>query len=288
VARYELGGKTALVTGGAQGIGLATARAMHARGASVAVVDLDEEAAASAAAEIGGGRTIGLAADVSDRVAIEGAVETVVERFGGLDILVANAGIAPQPSTARAMDGDEFERVIEVNLLGVWRSVRPALPHVVRRRGHVVLVSSIYAFTHGMGATPYAMSKAGVEQLGRALRAELARHGASATVAYFGFIDTEMVHKAIDSHPLAQRLMATQPRVLHKRLPPAAAGEAIAQGVERRAPRVIRPRRWAVLSTLRGVLNPLIDARVERDEIQALVGELDRGGAERTSTAAWR
>jgi hypothetical protein len=82
--------------------------------------------------------------------------------------------------------------------------------------------------------------------------------------------------------------MATQPRVLHKRLPPAAAGEAIAQGVERRAPRVIRPRRWAVLSTLRGVLNPLIDARVERDEIQALVGELDRGGAERTSTAAWR
>src|SRR4051794_35305470 len=88
------------------------------------------------------------------------------------------------------MDPDVFERVIEVNLLGVWRTVRAALPQVVARQGHVVVVASIYALANGMGTAPYAMAKAGVEQLGRALRVELVQHGASASVAYFGFIDS--------------------------------------------------------------------------------------------------
>ncbi|HSJ17944.1 MAG TPA: short-chain dehydrogenase/reductase [Solirubrobacterales bacterium] len=287
MSRYELSGRVALVTGGAQGIGLATARAIHARGASVAIVDLQQEAAEGAAAQIDGERAIGLAADVSDREAIGGAVETVIERWGGIDVVVANAGIAAQPTTARAMDEDAFERVIEVNLLGVWRTVRAALPEIVRRHGHLVVVSSVFAFANGMGAVPYAMSKAGVEQLGRALRAELAQHHASASVAYFGFIDTEMVHKTIDRDPLAERMMATFPRLLHKRLPAAAAGEAIAVGIERRAPRVIRPRRWAMMSALRGLINPLIDARSERDaEVQALLAELDARAAERTPTTA--
>jgi NAD(P)-dependent dehydrogenase (short-subunit alcohol dehydrogenase family) len=287
MARYQLGGKVALVTGGAQGIGLATARGLHARGASVAVVDLDEEAAQSAAAGINADRTLGLAADVTDRDAIGEAVETVVERFGGLDVVVANAGVAARGSTVRAMEPKTFERVIDVNLLGVWRTVHAGLPHVIARGGHVVVIASIYAFMNGVGASPYAMSKAGVEQLGRALRGELAQHGASASVAYFGFIDTAMVHKGVDQDPLAPRMMESLPRPLHKRLPPSVAGEAIVQGIERRAPRIIRPRRWTVLSTLRGILNPLADRRIERDpEIQAVLGELDRRAGERTPTTA--
>jgi NAD(P)-dependent dehydrogenase (short-subunit alcohol dehydrogenase family) len=140
---------------------------------------------------------------------------------------------------------------------------------------------------NGAGAAPYAMSKAGVEQLGRALRSELAGHGASASVAYFGFIDTEMVHRAIDADPLSERLMAATPKPLLKRLPPSAAGEAIVRGIERRAPRIIRPRRWAIFSTLRGILNPLMDRRTESDaEMQSIVGELDsRGGEEQPTTA---
>ena len=78
----------------------------------------------------------------------------------------------------------------------------------------MVVVSSIYAFTNGVGAIPYAMSKAAVEQFGRALRVELAPHGASATVAYFGFIDTEMVHRAIDSDELADMMLKSLPRPL--------------------------------------------------------------------------
>jgi NAD(P)-dependent dehydrogenase (short-subunit alcohol dehydrogenase family) len=275
MARYGLDGKVALITGGAQGIGLATARALAARGASVVIVDLDPARTEEAAAAIGP-RALGIAADVTDAAAMERAVAAVVERFGGLDVVVANAGIASRPSTARAADPIAFERVIEVNLLGVWRTVRAALPEVVRRRGHVVVVASVYAFVNGIGNAPYAMAKAGVEQLGRTLRVELARHGASASVAYFGFIDTEMVRTAIDADPLSERMMGALPAPLRKRLPPSVAGEAIARGIERRASRIIRPRRWAGLSVLRGVVNPLVDARAERDPaVQELVRELD-------------
>ena len=194
MASYEINGKVALVTGGARGIGLGTARALRARGARVVIVDLNLEASQAAAAQLGDeSQAIGLAADVTDRGAMQRAVATTVEQFGGLDIVMANAGIAPRAATMRAMAGESFDRVIDVDTMGVVRTVEVALPEIVRRRGHIVVVASIYAFTNGVGVIPYAMSKAAVEQLGRALRVELVQHGASASVAYFGFIDTEMV-----------------------------------------------------------------------------------------------
>jgi NAD(P)-dependent dehydrogenase (short-subunit alcohol dehydrogenase family) len=287
MARYDLAGKVALVTGGARGIGFATATALVARGASVAIVDLDEEAARSAAARLHDSRAIGFAADVTDRGAMQRAVATTVERLGGLDVVVANAGIAPRVASFRAMAGESFERVLEVNLMGVCRTVEAALPEIVPRRGHVVVISSIYAFVNGVGGVPYAMSKAAVEQLGRALRVELSPTGASASVAYFGFIDTEMVHRAIDADPVADRMLSFLPKPLHKRLSPAVAGEAIVQGIERRSPRIIRPRRWTIMSVLRGILNPLTDAQMERDpKVQALLGELDaRAGQDQPTTS---
>jgi NAD(P)-dependent dehydrogenase (short-subunit alcohol dehydrogenase family) len=283
---YSLSGKVALVTGGARGIGFATAQELVAHGARVVIVDLHEDAVEQAAGRLGAD-ALGLAADVTDRDALDGVVEQIVEGFGGLDVLVANAGIASRGATTLAAEPEQFERVIEVNLLGVYRSVRAALPEITRRQGHVVVVASIYAFFNGVGAAPYAMAKAGVEQLGRALRVELKPHGAGASVAYFGFIDTEMVHQAIDADPLVDRLMAASPKVLRKRLPPSAAGAAIVRGIERRQPRIIRPRRWTVLSVLRGIVNPLIDAHMERDEeTQAITRELDARAGERTTTTA--
>jgi len=285
--RYELDGKVALVTGAARGIGLETARALVGRGAYVAIVDLDEGASSRAAAELHDTRAFGMAADVTDRGAMQRAVARTVERYGGLDVVVANAGIASRVATFRAMSSESFERVLEVDLMGVYRTVDAALPEIVNRRGHVVVISSIYAFTNGVGAIPYAMAKAGVEQFGRALRTELAPHGAGATVAYFGFIDTEMVHRAIDADPLAERMLQNLPKPLHKRLPPAVAGEAIVSGIERRRPRIIRPRRWVVMSVLRGILGPLGDARMEKDlEARALVLEFDaRAGEDQPTTA---
>ncbi len=287
MASYSLSGKLALVTGGARGIGFATARALVARAAAVAIVDLDEETAAEAAAQLHDSKAFGIGADVSDRGAMQRAVATVVERWGGLDVVVANAGVISRVATFRAMANENFERVLEVNLMGVCRTVDAALPEIVRRRGHVVVISSVYAFMNGLGASPYAMSKAAVEQFGRALRVELVPHGASASVAYFGFIDTEMVRKALDADDLANQMMDFFPKPLHKRLAPTVAGEAIVRGIERRQARIIRPRRWTVMSMLRGILGPLSDAQIERDAtVQSLVRQFDaRAGEDQPTTA---
>jgi len=285
--RYDLNGKVALVTGGRRGIGFATSRALVARGASVVIVDLDADEAQRAAAAIHDTHALGLGADVTDRGSMQRAVATTVERFGGLDVVVANAGIVSRAATLRSMSSESCERVLDVNLMGVYRTVDVALPEIVRTKGHVVVISSIYAFMNGIGTVPYAMSKAGVEQLGRALRVELVQHGAGASVAYFGFIDTEMVHQVLDDDPLAEALSATIPKVLHKRLQPRSAGEAIVLGIESRKPRIVLPRRWTALSVLRGIVNPLLDARMEADAAtQEILAQLDaRGGEEQPTTA---
>ena len=281
MARYDLAGKVALVTGGARGIGFATGRALVARGASVVVVDLDAEAAQAAAARLHDSRAIGLAADVADRGAIHQAVAASVDRLlGGLDVVVANAGIGPTYATLRATAVETFDRVIDVNLTGVVNTVRAALPEVTRNAGHVVLVASVYAFQNGVGVASYAMSKAGVEQLGRALRLELVPHGASASVAYFGLIDTELVHQTIDADPAVNQMFGVLPKALLKRLQPDAAGEAIAVGIERRQPRIIRP---ALRRRLRAPRPPWADERPDHGQRQTC-----RGGRPRLRRSDWR
>lgn len=276
--RFDLSEKVVFITGAAQGIGLGTARAMHARGASVALVDLDHEGTQRAAASIGE-RALGIAGDVTDAESLEAAVRATAERFGGIDVAVANAGIAPTAATARVYERGLWEKVIDVNLLGTWRTVRATLPHVLERRGQIVLVSSIYAFSNGTFVSPYAASKAGVEQLGRALRVELGSHGVTSTTAYFGFVDTAMVRAAVNDDPLGERYHDLIPSFLHKTITPAQAGEVLAGAVERRAVSVVAPRRWQVLSVLRGIINPLLDRRFGADRrLAEIIAEADVEG----------
>jgi NAD(P)-dependent dehydrogenase (short-subunit alcohol dehydrogenase family) len=262
---YDLNGKVALITGAARGIGYETARQMHMRGASVAVVDLDADQAREAAERIGE-RAIGIGADVTDHAAIMQAVAETVERFGALDVAIANAGIAQSKvATVRGIGSEEWERVFEVDMLGVWRTVRAALPQVVERKGHIVVTGSVYSFANGILNSPYAVAKAGVEALGRGLRAELVPLGASASVAYFGWVDTRLVQDAFE-RPHSDRMQENLPRILRKRITPDEAGAAIVRGVEERAPRIFAPKWWRYFSALRGVLNPLLDRRFDRNE----------------------
>jgi NAD(P)-dependent dehydrogenase (short-subunit alcohol dehydrogenase family) len=283
---FDLNGKVALVTGAARGIGFETARQMQMRGASVAVLDLDPRQAADAAERIGA-RTIGIGADVTDQGAMMAAVAEVVDKFGGLDCVVANAGIAQKSiSTVYSMSGEEWERVLEVDLLGVFRTVRAAMPQIVERRGHIGLVSSVYAFANGVGNSPYAAAKPGVESLGRALRVELAHHGASATVAYFGWVDTTMVQDAF-AQPDVQTLNKGTPAFLTKRIQPDEAAAAFVRGIEERAPRVFAPKWWRYVSALRGIINPLLDRRQEREaKTQALMKDIDSRASAGTNLAA--
>lgn len=287
---FDLNGKVALVTGAARGIGYETARQMHMRGASVAVVDLDPEQAREAAERIGE-RALGIGADVTDHAAIMQAVAETVERFGGLDVAVANAGIAQsQVATVRGIGGEEWERVFEVDLLGVWRTVRAALPQIVERQGHILVTGSVYSFANGVLNSPYAVAKAGVEALGRGLRAELMPLGASAGVAYYGWVDTRLVQDGFDRKH-SDRLQENAPAWLFKRITPDEAGAATVRGIEERAPRVFAPKWWRYVSAFRGLVNPILDHRFDRDPqmfetIRAVEAEADEQGAAAVSAVS--
>jgi NAD(P)-dependent dehydrogenase (short-subunit alcohol dehydrogenase family) len=222
---------------------------------------------------------------VTEAESLQAAAQATVQRFGGIDVAIANAGISPPAATARVYETGLWEKVIDVNLLGAWRTVRVTLPHVLQRRGQIVLVSSVYAFTNGMFVSPYAASKAGVEQLGRALRVELGGHGVTSTTAYFGFVDTAMVRAAINEDPLGERFHGLIPPFLGKTITPDQAGEVVARAVERRAVTVMAPRRWRVLSVLRGIINPLVDKRLGADQrLAAILREADVEGRVTTRT----
>jgi len=218
------------------------------------------------------------------------AVSETVERFGGLDVAVANAGIAQsQVATVRAIGAEEWERVFEVDLLGVWRTVRAALPQVVERKGHVVVTGSVYSFANGVLNSPYAVAKAGVEALGRGLRTELVPLGASASVAYFGWVDTRLVQDGF-ARPHSDRLQENAPAWLFKRIQPDEAAAAVVRGIEERAPRIFAPKWWRYVSALRGILNPILDRRFDRDPkmietIRAVEAEADEQGAAAVASA---
>lgn len=272
---YDLSRKVVLITGGTGGIGSATAAELLRRGAKLAILDVDPETP-RIAERMSSHSAMGAVANVCDRNALDLAVANVVDRFGRVDVAIANAGILSRAATLRTTPTASIEALLAVNVNGVVNTVQAAMDQVIAHRGQFVLISSVFAFLNGMGTIPYAMSKAAVEQLGRGLRVELAAHGVSTTVAYFSLIETNMIKQGVDEDPVVQGLLATLPRPLLKRLAPEAAAEAIADGLAHRSPRVMRPARWKPISALRGLLSPAMDSHLTRDRrTVAALAELD-------------
>jgi NAD(P)-dependent dehydrogenase (short-subunit alcohol dehydrogenase family) len=260
-----------MITGAARGIGAESARQLYARGHELALVGLEPTELEARANELGP-RAAAFECDVTDRDALARVVEDVVERFGGIDVVIANAGVATV-GTVASLDPDEFERVVEVNLLGVYRTVKAALPHVVERRGYVLVVPSLAAALHGGMMANYSMAKAGAEAFANSLRQELAPQGTAVGCAYFGFIDTDMVRDSYD-HPAVERARRTAPDWIAKPIPVAAAGNAIVRGVEQRRARVWAPRWVGAALALRGVLMPVLERRQLRGADSAEAMEL--------------
>lgn len=272
MAKLDLEGRVVLITGGANGIGFATAAAARRRGATVALLDLDGELAAKRADELGGG-SIGLTTDVTDLRELETAVAEVLRHLGGIDVLVANAGIGPRTTTVASGDRVHQRRLLDVNLHGVWHTMWAAADHVVERRGHIVLISSIAAYILTPGWAAYAAGKAAVEQLGRSMRIELAPTGTTVGVAHFGLIDTDLVRE-FETDPISIAMERILPNALRRKSTPTAAAEVLIRDIERRRPRTIYPPRWRQAYLLRGVLGPLGDALVARHRpTRALMAE---------------
>ncbi|GAA3460723.1 SDR family oxidoreductase [Saccharothrix longispora] len=232
----DVAGKVVLITGAARGIGAEVARRLAAKGAKVALVGLEGEQLREVAEQCGGRAW---EADVTDWDALEAAVAGVVEHFGGIDVLVANAGVAAT-GFIRSMDRAAFERVVEVNLLGVWRTVRTCLPHLVASRGYCLVVSSLAAIVHIPGNAAYSAAKAGCEAFADSLRAEVRHLGVDVGVAYFSWISTDMVDSA-DEHPVFGPLRRGMPGLASKKYPVSDVGRAVVRAVERRSKAVHVP-----------------------------------------------
>jgi NAD(P)-dependent dehydrogenase (short-subunit alcohol dehydrogenase family) len=253
-AAIPLEGRRVLITGAARGIGAGAARRLHARGARVALAGLEPELLMRVAAECGDAPWF--ECDVADRTQVEWAVEGAVERLGGLDVAIANAGVVAQLPLVGG-DPEIFERTLAVNVLGVYYTLRAAGPHLAHPRGYALAIASLAAALHMPMLGAYSTSKAGVEALGNTLRIELHGSGARVGVGYFGFIDTDMVKRGMQTRAAEQ--IPRGRRTVVRPVPLVRAIDAIERGVRRRSRRVIAPGWVGAALPLRMLLQPLAD-----------------------------
>jgi NAD(P)-dependent dehydrogenase (short-subunit alcohol dehydrogenase family) len=264
VAR-RLEGRRVVITGAARGIGAALAERLHERGARLALLGLEEDRLAAVAGRCGDAHWA--ACDVTDRVAVEHAVGDAVRALGGLDVVVANAGVAAQLPLVGG-DPAVMEQTIAVNVLGVYYTLRAAGPHISHPRAYALPIASVGAVVHLPLMGAYSASKAAVEALGNTLRIELRPSGARVGVAYFAEIDTEMTSRGFGTDAAAK--LTARFKAFQRVAPLRVAIDALEAGIARRARRIVAPSAAAPLLPLRMLAQPIVDRAVQRDLAKAL------------------
>jgi hypothetical protein len=247
--RTSVAGKRVLVTGAARGIGKATSAELARRGARVSLVGLEPKLLAENVEELGP-QHMCAEADVTDQAQLDAAVAATVERFGGIDVVVANAGIA-NLGTVRTADPDAFAKTVEVNLIGVYRTVVAAVPHLTKQHGYVLVISSSAAFAPMPGGAAYGASKAGAESLASTLRFELAQYGVAVGSAHPGWIDTDIVRGPERSLPSFAKARGQMPWPLNTTMPVEQCASLLADAIESRSRRVYIPGGIRLISMLR-------------------------------------
>ena len=267
--------KVIFITGGAQGIGAEVARRLRDKGAKLVLTDLDEAALTALAAQLGGeDRVVTVVADVRDLPAMQAAAAKAVERFGGIDVVVANAGIASYGSVLQ-VDPEAFKRVLDVDVLGVFHTVRATLPAVIDRRGYVLIVSSLAAFAAAPGLASYTTAKAGVENFANALRLEIAHRGVSVGSAHMSWIDTALVRDSKTDLPSFGELLAKLPWPLNKTTTLDKCAAAFVEGIEGRKHRVYCPDWVGLFRWLKPVLSTAVGELPIRKNTAELLPRMD-------------
>lgn len=244
-----------LITGAARGIGAALAERLHDRGARVALAGLEPERL-----ERVGERCAApwRECDVGDPAQVERVVRELVAELGGLDVVVANAGIAKQLPIVGG-DPAVMAETIRVNLMGTYHTLRIAGEHIAHADGYALAVASLAAAVHPPLMGAYSASKAAVEALGDTLRAELAPTGARVGVAYFAELDTDMTSRGFGT---AATKVLTGGGPITATTPLRVAIDALERGITRRSRRVVAPRWVGLVLPIRGVAQRVVDWRL--------------------------
>ncbi|MCT7660121.1 SDR family oxidoreductase [Mycobacterium deserti] len=270
----SVNGKVALITGAGNGIGAEVARRLHAKGAKLLLIDLDDSALKDVVGALDADRVESAVADVRDLAAMENAVAAGVERFGGIDIVMANAGVASAGSVL-AVDPNAFKTLIDVNVLGVFHTVRAALPSVLDRRGYVLVVSSAAAYAPSAGMAAYDATKAGAEHFANALRLEVGYRGVDVGSAHMLWIDTPMVREGLADSPAFQEMLRKLPGPLGKTTSVEKCGQIFVKGIESRARNVNCPRWVGAMRWLKPVLTSRLGDKTSSKSIPELLPRMD-------------
>ena len=280
----SLRGKRVLITGAARGIGAALAEKLAASGARLALVGLEPEILATVAERCGEGTFVG-DCDVSDFDQVTQAVDAAAEALGGIDVVVANAGIAAG-GPLRGQDIRSWERVIEINLIGVMYTDRAALPHLERSHGYLLNIASSAAALRAPGMSAYCAAKAGVEALSDCLRVEAQPFGVQVGVGYFLFLDTDMVRDAEREMPLLDRAKTEMPKAFARTYPLAPAIDEVVAAIAERRRRVAYPRWFLKLLPLRQLFASGWLERMSARRAGEAVDAYEKAKAERGASAA--
>jgi NAD(P)-dependent dehydrogenase (short-subunit alcohol dehydrogenase family) len=248
----SLAGRRVLITGAARGIGAALAQRLHAGGARVALAGLEPDLLAQVATSCD---APWWPCDVTDCAQVDAVVEAAVDALGGLDIVIANAGIAAQLPLVGG-DPSILERTLDVNVLGTYYTLRAAGPHISHAGGYALLISSLGGVVHVPLLGAYSASKAAVEALGNTLRQELRPSGARVGVAYFAELDTDMTSRGFGTEA-AQRFL--RGKALTRVTPLKVGIDALERGISRRARRIVAPAWVAAVLPVRMVAQRVVD-----------------------------
>jgi NAD(P)-dependent dehydrogenase (short-subunit alcohol dehydrogenase family) len=249
----NLSGRKLVITGAARGIGEKVARLAAGRGARVALIGLEPDRLRALADELGPAVSW-WEADVRDGAALRSAIDKAAQTMGGIDLVVANAGVVAY-GTVRQLEEAAFERVVDINLNGVFRTLKYATPHLGRSRGHATVVASALSFLPLAGMSSYNASKAGVELLTLAYRQEVAHLGVTVGLVHPSWIDTDIVRGAEADIPSFQAIRARLPYPGNVTTSADKAAAAIVKGLARRRGRVYVPRAVGAVNWAKGALN---------------------------------
>lgn len=253
--RLDLHGRVALVTGAASGIGAAGAVELARRGANLVLADVDDDGLdrTAQACRDTGTEAIAVRTDVSREADCAAMAQAAVARFGRIDVAWANAGMASYGPLAHT-DPGAWCRCIDVNVKGVFHTVRAALPEVLRARGQVGITASVSSFAHPPTMSAYAASKAAVEAMANAWRIELAAHGVGVGVVHASWVRTALVDEG-ELHPGFRMLRDSVPAPMRRIVSSADAARLIVDGIQGRADRIWVPGWVRLLHALRALLH---------------------------------